>query len=83
MAFEVHVDERADRAGRALYRCADDTRFAYVRGQEWIRYSDGSPWAHRVDDRLMSVRSGDCLAIRVGNVYYDAESREPLYYEPA
>jgi hypothetical protein len=33
------------------------------------------------DDALISARSGECLAVRVGNVYYDAASHEPLYYE--
>jgi hypothetical protein len=35
------------------------------------------------DDRLLSMRSGVCLAYRVGNVYYDASSDEPLYYVPS
>jgi hypothetical protein len=55
--------------------------FAYARRQELVRCSDGISWAYRIDDRLISARSGACLAIRVGAVYYDADSREPLYFE--
>jgi hypothetical protein len=67
----------------SLYRFSDGSRFAYAHRQEFIRCRDNTLWAHVRDDRLFSARSGDCLAIRVGNIYYEPESREPLFYELA
>jgi hypothetical protein len=66
-----------------LYRCADRSPFAYARGQEFIRYGDHARWARLADDQLFSLRSGACIAYRVGRVYYDAISEEPLYYVPS
>ena len=78
MAVELQRDEVQ---GRALYRFDDGTRFAFSRRDQLIRYADGNPWAWVSGDRLLSARSGECLAIRVGSVYYEPQSREPLYYE--
>ena len=80
-AIEVHVDEALDPTPRSLFRFEDGTLFAYARRQEWIRRRDGRPWAYVDGDRLISKRSGECLAMRVGNVYLDPVSRKPLYYE--
>ena len=80
-AIEVHVDEALDPTPRSLFRFEDGTMFAYARRQEWIRRRDGRPWAYVDGDRLFSKRSGECLAMRVGNVYLDPVSRKPLYYE--
>ena len=66
-----------------LYRCDDRSPFAYARGHDFIRNADHTLWAHLRDDQLMSVRSGEELAYRVGNVFYDAVSHEPVYYLPA
>ncbi len=81
MAIELHEEEPPHGTRQSLYRFADGSLFAYARRQEFIRCSDSTPWAHISGDRLLSARSGDCLAFRIGNVYYDAASREPLFYE--
>jgi len=65
-----------------LYRCEDRSPFAFARGDEFMRYADHTRWARLSDDRLVSERSGACLAYRVGNVFYDPVSHEPLYYQP-
>jgi len=64
-----------------LYRWQERSPFAYARGMEFIRYADHARWARLQDDRLVSMRSGDCLAYRVGDVFYDSATKEPVYYE--
>jgi hypothetical protein len=81
METQVRVDDSADGAPRWLFRFEDGAEFAYARRREFIRCSDKRQWAYVFEDRLNSARSGECLAVRAGNVYYDATSREPLYYE--
>jgi hypothetical protein len=76
-ANELQQDARSV----VLFRFEDGSRFAYARRREFIRYSDGRTWAHEFHDQLISARSGRCLATRVGNVYYDATTHEPLYYD--
>ena len=66
-----------------LYGCEDRSPFAFARGDEFIRYADHTRWARLCDDRLLSMRSGACLAYRIGSVFCDAESGVPLYYQPA
>ena len=65
-----------------LYRCDDRAPFAYARGEEFIRYADDARWARLCDNWLVSERSGARLAYRAGNLFYDAVSHEPLYYQP-
>lgn len=81
MGTELSPNGSNDVEGQTIFRFDDGTVFAVARRQELIRCSDGLPWAYMADDRLISVRSGRCLAVRVGSVYYEAESHEPLYYE--
>lgn len=83
MVLDDSADRQASPRQHWLYRCADRSPFAYSHGQEFIRWGDHSRWALVCDDRLLSMRSGVCLAYRVGNVYYDASSDEPLYYVPS
>jgi len=66
-----------------LYSCADHAPFAYSHGGEFIRFGDHARWALLCEDRLLSMRSGVCLAYRVDNIYYDAISDQPLYYVPS
>lgn len=66
-----------------LYRCADRSPYAYARGHEFIRCGDHTLWAQLCDDRLVSVRSGGCLAYRVGATFYDPISHEAVYYKPS
>ena len=80
MEGELQVDEPSE--ARFWLFCFDDGYpFAYARRREFVRCSDGRPWAYKFNDRLISVRSGQCLAVRVGNVYYDRTTGDPAYYE--
>ena len=71
------------RRQRWLCRVADDSAFAYARGHDFIRSSDHQLWAHLSQGQLLSARSGEPLAYRDGDVFYDAATDEPLYYQPA
>ena len=66
-----------------LYRCEDRSPFAFAHGDAFIRCADHSRWARVRDAWLISERSGARLAYRVGNVFYDAMSDEPVYYQPS
>ena len=78
-----HVGDEAKPIPRCwLYRCEDRSPFAYARGDEFLRSADHKVWARHCDNKLLSVRSGECLAYRIGSVFYDVESNEPLYYQP-
>ena len=81
MAIELHREETSDVHARAFYRFDNGTLFAIARRDELIRCADGVVWARLGGDRLLSARSGECLAVRVGSVYYDSESHAPMYYE--
>ena len=83
MALDRVADEQQRPAECWLYRCADRSPFAYARGQEFVRCRDHTLWAQVRDDRLVSLRSGACLAYRVGDTFCDAVSHEPLYYKPS
>ena len=83
MTLDLVAEEQQQFSECWLYRCADRSPFAYARGREFIRWSDHALWAHLRDDRLVSVRSGDCLAYRVGDTFYDLVSHEPVYYKPS
>jgi len=74
-------ETRARATTRQLLRVDDDSVFAYVRGLSFIRCRDEMPWAHLSHGQLFSNRSGNCLAYKIGAVYYDATTHEPLYYE--
>lgn len=82
MVFDDVPREWGTVPSRWLYTCVDRAPFAYAHGEEFIRYRDHARWARLSDDRLVSLRSGTCLAYRDGNVYFDALSGEPLYYVP-
>jgi len=81
MVLDTVTDDHRPQATSWLYRWPERSPFAYARGDEFIRYADHARWAHRHDDRLVSMRSGECLAYRVGNVFYDTVTNEPVYYE--
>ena len=82
MALEVGVEQQQQEpVQRWLRRVDDDSVFAYARGHILIRFSDHTPWAHLDNDQLRSARSGNRLAYRVGNIYYDATTNQPSYYE--
>ena len=79
MVLDIAAEENAPPVQQWLYRCDDGSRFAYARGDEFIRNGDHTLWARLFEDRLVSVRSGDCLAYRVGTEFYDAVSNEAVY----
>ena len=66
---------------RVLCRIEDGSAFAYARGDHFIRNRDHALWAHLSNGWLLSARSGDRLAFQRGNLFYDAETGAPLYYE--
>jgi hypothetical protein len=69
---------------RSLCKFDNGEVFAYVdRGCDFIRMSDYELWATERDDTLLSVRSGQPLAVRRGKVWFSADTDEPLYYERA
>ena len=65
-----------------LFRCEDGSPFAFARGHDFIRVSDHTVWSHFRDGRLLSARSGACLAHQEDRLFVD-ESGEPLFYVPA
>jgi hypothetical protein len=65
-----------------LLRVEDDQPFAYARGRDLYRVVDHARWAYlSTDGWLISARSGRPLAYCVDNVFYDAETDFPVYYE--
>lgn len=69
---------------RSLCRFAVDEVFAYSsHGHDFYRIIDDELWAHESDGFLLAPHSGTPFARRVGRVYYEVESEEPLYYERA
>jgi len=83
MLCESVIDEPRPLGHRVLYRCETNVPFAYVRGNALFRYRDHALWAHVSDGELRSARSGEPLAYQRGNIFYDAITNEPLYYEGA
>lgn len=81
MAIERELAEPNGADRLAIYRFDDGALFAFAQRKELIRCSDGVRWAYVLDDRVISARSGECLAVRIGGIYYDPETREPMYYE--
>jgi hypothetical protein len=81
MVLDAVFEEHRPLAQCWLYRWHERSPFAYARGDEFIRYADHARWAQLQEDRLISMRSGECLAFQVGNVFYDSATSEPLYYE--
>ena len=77
MVLDGVTEEHGRPATSWLYLWQEHAPFAYARGEEFIRYADHARWAHLRDARLVSMRSGECLAYRVGNVFYDAGSPNP------
>ena len=79
MVLDLAAEENPAPPQNWLYRCDDGSRFAYAKGDAFIRSRDHMTWARLCGDRLVSVRSGECPAYRVGTEYYDAVSEQPLY----
>lgn len=69
---------------RYLYRSDDNEEFAYAKNRrDFFRTADDTLWAHESHDWLVAAKTGVLLAHRTGNVYYDALTEAPLYYEKA
>jgi hypothetical protein len=77
----IGTDESRAEA-RYLRRVEDGEPFAYARrGHDFIRVRDDQLWAHESEDLLLSARSGDPLARRMGAIFYQIDTGAPLYYE--
>ena len=81
MIPDLVVDELRQRSQHWLCRCDDHSAFAYVRGHDYIRGSDDTLWAHLADGQLLSARSGEPLAYQNGSIFFDATTRQPVYYQ--
>jgi hypothetical protein len=81
MLLDEPPGEHRGHSRPGLCRCDDDTVFAYARGVDFIRRSDNTLWARLSNGELRSARSGSALAYRIGNVFYDAATNEPVYYQ--
>ncbi|HVJ98697.1 MAG TPA: hypothetical protein VNC41_17845 [Acidimicrobiia bacterium] len=66
-----------------LFRCEDGAPFAFARGHDFIRVSDHTLWSYLRDGRLLSARSGDCLARQEDRLFVDESTGEPVFYVPA
>ncbi len=80
----MRPDRVADETRRQRWLCRidDHSAYAYARGHDFIRWSDHTLWAHLSAGKLLSARSGECLAYQIGNVFYDSTTHEPVYYQP-
>jgi len=66
---------------RCLYRCDDGEVFAYEQhGNKLLRVSDQELWAVEHDDVLLSARSGEPLAYRRGDIYFEFGTGIGLYF---
>lgn len=66
---------------RRLCRLTANEVFAYAVGHDFHRAADHELWAHESEGLLLSARFGTPLARRIGNVFYDITTNEPLYRE--
>jgi len=72
----------AGTTGRRYLHRVDGSAFAYARhGHDYVRATDHILWAHESEGLLLSARSGTPFARRVGDMFYDVDTNEPLYYE--
>jgi hypothetical protein len=69
---------------RYLCRVDDRKVHAYaVTRRDFLLASDDTLWAHESHGWLLSAASASPLAHRVGDIYYDAATETPLYFEAA
>jgi len=69
---------------RYLCRVDDRQLHAYAQTRrDFLLASDDTLWAHESHDYLVAAVSGTVIAHRIGNVFYDAQTEVPLYYEAA
>ena len=68
---------------RYLCRVDDQQVHAYAprRAATSTSASDDTLWAHESHGWLLAATSGKGFAHRVGNVYYDAQTEAPVYFE--
>jgi hypothetical protein len=69
------------RPRRWVYRFDDRGPFAYVQGRDLIRTTDHTVWAQLSDGALRSARSGRRIAYEVADVFYDAQTHAPVFYQ--
>ena len=80
MVLEHGVDAARVKSQHWLCRCDTHRPFAYARGHDFIRATDQTTWAHLCGGKLLSARSGTCLAYQRDNIFYDATTHQPVYY---
>jgi hypothetical protein len=83
MVIDLTEETEPNEATCWLFRCEDGSPFAFARGHDFIRLVDHTLWSRLSDGRLLSARSGDCLAYQMDRLFYDPTTDEPLYYVPA
>jgi hypothetical protein len=84
IARQRHRDSTIERdlhRRRLLCRFDDHRPFAYAYGRDFIRCSDHTLWAHLTNGKLLSARSGQLLAYQHDNLFYDADTHQPIYYQ--
>jgi hypothetical protein len=81
MLPDLVADELRLRPQRWVYRFDDQRPFAYAHGRDFVRTADHTVWAHLSDGALRSARSGRRIAYLVGDVFYDAQTHAPVYYQ--
>ena len=66
---------------RYLYTDDGENLIAYAPGRrDFFRSSDDSLWAHESHDWLIAAKSGEMLAHRTGDFYYDVVDGKRLYH---
>jgi len=80
---DPHCSEHALARRQFLCRFDDHRPFAYARGHDYIRCADHALWAHLTNGKLLSARSGCPLAYQRDNIFYDANTHQPIYYQSA
>ena len=69
-------------AVRYLCRVDDNSLHAYASTRrDFHLASDDTLWAHESHGWLLAASSGTQFAHRVGNIYYDAQTEAPMYFE--
>jgi len=81
MLPDLVADQLRLRPQRWVYRFDDHSPFAYAHGRDFVRAADHTVWAHLSDGDLRSARSGRRIAYAVGDVFYDALTHAPVYYQ--
>ena len=83
MVIDLNEETEPNETTCWLFRCEDGSPFAFARGHDFIRVRDHTVWSHLRDGRLLSARSGECLAHQEDRLFVDESTGEPVFYVPA